>query len=95
MFKLNKSRRCSVSQKQIQDVKEKYDVVIANIIDGVLMELKRDLWRALDSKGHMILSGILTDGAKAFIKAFLKGQKVKVVAELHDSEWTAFLIQKA
>ncbi|MCC6277081.1 MAG: 50S ribosomal protein L11 methyltransferase [Oligoflexia bacterium] len=94
MFKLNKTRQCKVSKRQLKEIKKTYSVVVANIIDGVLMDLKQDLWRTTSKGGHLVLSGILKDGASAFIKAFMKGKKGRVVQSVHDAEWAAFIIQK-
>jgi ribosomal protein L11 methyltransferase len=94
MFKLNKSKNCKVTKKQIAQIKKKYDVVLANIIDGVLISLKRYLWRCLRPGGYLVLSGILTDGATAFEKSFLDKFNGEVVFRLNDEEWTAILIRK-
>jgi ribosomal protein L11 methyltransferase len=69
-------------------------VVIANIIDGVLMEIKKHLWKKTKKGGYLILSGILTAGARAFEKDFIEGNKVKVIRRLEDEEWTSLLISK-
>ncbi|MDZ4678132.1 MAG: 50S ribosomal protein L11 methyltransferase [Oligoflexia bacterium] len=94
MFKLNKTKKCRVTEKQLHQIKKKYDVVVANIIDGVLMELKKPLLNALKPGGYLILSGILTDGASAFIKSFLSRTNCKLMSETKDEEWTSLIISK-
>jgi ribosomal protein L11 methyltransferase len=94
LFKLNKTKRCKVTPKQITEIPGQYDLVIANIIDGVLIELKESLWKKTKSGGHIILSGILTVGASAFEKSFLEDHKGSVIARLNDEEWTSLLISK-
>ena len=94
MFKINRAKKCTVNTKQSGAITQKYDVVIANIIDGVLIEIKNHLHRMTKDGGYIILSGILTDGAPAFEKSFLKGFGGKVVLRLSDTEWTSLLISK-
>ena len=93
-FRLNKSKKCGVTEKQLNHIKGTFDFVVANIIDGVLMDLKDDLWARTRSGGCLILSGILTDGAPAFKKSFLSGHRGRVIKEISDEEWTALAILK-
>ena len=93
-FKLNRSKNCKVSEKSLAQVRGTFDLVIANIIDGVLMDLKSDLWRVTSPGGSLILSGILNDGAKAFLRHFRSEVKGQVVASLHDEEWFAVWLMK-
>jgi ribosomal protein L11 methyltransferase len=93
-FRLNKSAKCKVSKKQSRQINETYDVVIANIIDGVLISIREDLWRMTKPGGVLVLSGILADGASAFIDHFMHGYKGRVLKEMTDGEWTAYLISK-
>lgn len=94
LFRLNKTRKCKVTPKQIKDIQKQYDLVIANIIDGILMDLKPSLWQKTKSGGHIILSGILTVGSSAFEKSFMSGKSGKILARLQDEEWTSLLISK-
>jgi ribosomal protein L11 methyltransferase len=94
LFKMNKCRRCKVTQKQLPQITGQYDVVIANIIDGVLIDLKELLWKKTKKGGHLILSGILTVGASAFERNFLEGKKSLVIKSMSDEEWTSLLISK-
>jgi ribosomal protein L11 methyltransferase len=94
MFKLNQSKKCFVTETQVEKIKQKYEITVANIIDGVLISLKKSLWRCTKKGGYIILSGILTDGATAFLKSFLENQKAEVLVQVGDDEWTAFLIKK-
>jgi ribosomal protein L11 methyltransferase len=93
-FRLNRAKKAKVSRLQVAEIKKTYDVVVANIIDGVLVSLRGDLWRMLKPGGFMIVSGILADGATAFLKSFIGVNKARVVKELTDGEWTAYIISK-
>ncbi len=93
-FRLNKAKKSKTTTKQLAAVKQTFDVVIANIIDGILMQLKEDLWRVTRPEGYLLLSGILTVGADAFIKDFFENRNYLLVQRLEDPEWTCFLVQK-
>lgn len=94
MFDLNDAKNCRVTEKQTVEIKSKYDVVIANIIDGVLMDLKDDLWRMTKKEGYLVLSGILTSGASAFLKDFTDKKNFKVIETFSNKEWSAFCLRK-
>ncbi len=89
----NHSKKIQVSEKNISEVKDQYDLVIANIIDGVLLSMKEDLFRIRSQKGQIILSGILKEREEKFIADFLKGSSLKVLERIEDGEWTACLIE--
>lgn len=93
-FKLNKIKKSKVSPSQIQKIKKSYDIVIANIIDGILLVLKEDLWRITKPKGYIILSGVLMENADKFIQDFCQGKDSTIIKQIQDKEWTAFLVQK-
>jgi ribosomal protein L11 methyltransferase len=94
-FRLNKTKKCEVSEKQVRQIKSTHDITLANIIDGVLIDIKESLWRVTRKGGYIILSGILTDGASAFKKSFMNGRKgSRILKEISDEEWTALIILK-
>lgn len=63
-----------VSGVKIYDPKNPrtFDLVVANIVDGVLTELKPSLLGALSPSGTLILSGIWHERQEAFEEAFFK-----------------------
>lgn len=95
-FRLNKSRFCHVSKKQLDQVLKPFDVVVANIVDGVLMELKQDLWNRVEVGGYLVLSGILKDGLSVFEKDFTENLPgARIVKRVSDKEWACLTIRKA
>ena len=56
---LNESQSVEISELQLDELRETYDVVVANIIDGVLVRLKKDLVKRVKYGGHLFLTGIL------------------------------------
>lgn len=93
-FKLNRSRKAKVTKKQIAEISNQYDIVIANIIDGVLIQLKEHLWNVTKDQGYIILSGILAEGSSAFLRDFCDKRAYKLIKETSDSEWYSCLIQR-
>ncbi|MBK9294342.1 MAG: 50S ribosomal protein L11 methyltransferase [Oligoflexia bacterium] len=93
-FKLNQAKKAKVTKKQINEINKSYDVVMANIIDGVLIQLKEDLWRITKPGGFIILSGILAEGERAFLQDFCDQKEYKLIKETSDSEWYSCVIEK-
>lgn len=94
MFRLNRTKNCKVSPLQLEDWKKSRDIVVANIIDGVLLKLKRDLTRVTKKGGYLILSGILTERAKELTQSFTKSKNFKMIKSVQDSEWFAMTLEK-
>ena len=74
----------------LEDVLVPYDVVVANIIDGVLVGLQPNLSRALGSGGSMIVSGILLEREADFISRFLPPSGLIRRRRQEMGEWVAF-----
>ena len=70
--KLNKLPQIEIPETQIEDIRDQYDVVVANIIDGVLINIKKDLLRVLKPGGHMLLTGILEERDNHFFEKFME-----------------------
>lgn len=69
-----------------------FDLVVANIIDGVLLKLKEDI---LSKKAeHIILSGILRENEKKLIKAFTQNTGYNLISSNHLEEWSLILLKK-
>ncbi len=79
-----------IPEFQIEQIPTTFDLVVANIIDGVLLSLKKQLDRL--SSNWLILSGILIDHDGKFIPEMQVGYEV--VRRLEDEEWVGYLLQK-
>lgn len=72
-------------------IKKQYDIVVANIIDGVLIDLQEDL---IDkTKNYLILSGICKEREPVFAEAF-DFSKFKILSINKKSEWLCYVCQK-
>ncbi len=71
----------------------KYDFVFANILHNVLAAIMPDLKRIMKTGSKIVLSGIL-DGKEDVVLKAIEENKLKLVEELRQKEWIAFVVQK-
>ncbi len=84
-----------IPDKNVEDIEEQFDIVVANIIDGVLTIIQHELNRTLKPGGRMILSGVLTDRESEFYANFTAATGLKLLEKRTDGEWSAALLEKA
>jgi len=94
-LELNKNSAIQIPDKNVEDITEQFDIVVANIIDGVLTLLRHELNRVLKPGGRMILSGVLTDREKEFYENFTKETGLKLLEKRVDGEWSGAILEKA
>jgi ribosomal protein L11 methyltransferase len=92
-IKLNKLESIQIPDSLLEEIREKHDVVVANIIDGVLINLKKDLLRALKPGGHLLLTGILEERDNLFFEKFLENSGLTVVRRLEKDEWVGYWVR--
>lgn len=91
----NLQRNPEVSQVEISDalleeVHESFHLVIANIIDGILINIKKDLLRVMKPHGHIIVTGVLEERENYFLDEFLKDSDLKIERRLVKDEWVGY-----
>ncbi|MFP5518594.1 MAG: 50S ribosomal protein L11 methyltransferase [Bdellovibrionia bacterium] len=91
--KLNKLEVIDIPESQLEEIRDKYDVVVANIIDGVLLQLKKDLIRVVRPGGYLLLTGILTERDNLFFEKFIEESQLKVIRRLEKDEWVGYWVQ--
>jgi ribosomal protein L11 methyltransferase len=90
----NRETRVTIKDNDLADETSQYDIVVANIIDGVLMMLHADLARALKPGGRMILSGVLVDREEEFYREFQAKTGLTLLRKTRVNEWTAAVLEK-
>ena len=70
---------------------ETYDIVVANIIDGVLLKLKEQLVNSANKS--LLLSGILKENEEAVTEAF-SDDNLKLISRSAKEEWICLLFEK-
>lgn len=91
---LNSSESIEITELQLDEIKGNFEVVVANIIDGVLIRLQKDLIRVLKPNGHLFLTGILQERDNLFFDKFIEKQPVKVIKRIQKEEWVGYWVQR-
>ncbi len=91
---LNQTENIEITDLQIDEIREQYDVVVANIIDGVLIRLQKDLVKVTKPQGHLFLTGILQERDNLFFEKFIESQPLKVIKRIQKDEWVGYWVQK-
>lgn len=91
---LNQTSNIEITEAQIDEIREQYDVVVANIIDGVLIKIQKDLIRTTKTNGHLFLTGILQERDNLFFEKFIECNPLKVIKRIQKDEWVGYWVQK-
>lgn len=83
-----------ISDQLLEEVSESHDVVIANIVDGVLIHFKNELLKITKPNGYLFLTGILTEREDHFINEFIEKTPTKIILRLEKDDWVGFWVQK-
>jgi ribosomal protein L11 methyltransferase len=71
-----------------------WDIVVANILAHILIEIMADLKAALEPGGCLILSGIIAEQEPELLTA-LTQHRLSIVERYVDGDWVAFVVQQA
>jgi ribosomal protein L11 methyltransferase len=78
----------------LSEIDETFDVIAANLISGVLVQLAHDLAAHLNNSGIAILSGILSDQEKEVIEA-MSAAGLKTLEHYHDGKWVSLVVERS
>lgn len=90
-FKINNETVNNFWIGSVNEAKEKYDVVIANIIADILVMISSDLKNSVKDDGVLILSGILDKYENRVKQAFSDFKSLKVIQK---NEWITLVLKK-
>lgn len=85
------SENIKISDVLIGEVKEHFDVVVANIFAEDLILMKEGLIDRLKKGGSLILSGIIKTKTQNVIDAYIE-KEMNLIKILDDGEWSAILL---
>lgn len=91
---LNHTQNVEITDQQLDEIRDPYDVVVANIIDGVLIRLQKDLLRVTKTNGYLFLTGILQERDNMFFEKFIEKNPLKVIKRIQKDEWVGYWVQK-
>lgn len=89
-LKANDCADVSLSEVQVEDLTMKFDVVMANIIDGVLVRIQDALMARVKPGGWLLLSGIITEREPDFTNGF---QIKKWDLRVQKGDWLLFAVR--
>lgn len=79
---------------ELQQAKQpKYQVIVANIIASVILELLPDLSMRLAKEGRLIVSGIIKEREKEILQK-VSEQGLQIEARYERNDWLAFVLTK-
>tara|TARA_B100001248_G_C27394880_1_gene464847 strand:- start:935 stop:1813 length:879 start_codon:yes stop_codon:yes gene_type:complete len=89
----NHSASVNILDKQVSELDETYDLLVANIIDGVLLQLREDFMRNTKSGSYFLLSGILQERKEIFETKFIQ-KDFQVLDCRQQDEWLAYVLKR-
>ncbi|CAG35422.1 50S ribosomal protein L11 methyltransferase [Desulfotalea psychrophila] len=78
----------------LSELREEYDLVVANIIHDVLASMVLELYSRVKKEGHLILSGLLADQQVDSIIEIFAREGFVLLEKGIEGEWGAVLLQK-
>jgi ribosomal protein L11 methyltransferase len=92
----NSCSRIKILDQQVNEVEGLYDVVVANIIDGVLIRISADLKARVKPGGRLLLTGVLQERAAEFLPEFfgVERESFELVHEAQRGEWMGYLLER-
>ncbi len=73
--------------------KKPYELILANILAGPVIEMAPDLVRVLDDNGYCVLSGMLVEQADLVASAY-EGEGLTLKKRYDIGEWSTLVLQK-
>lgn len=89
--KLNGINNPSVVLRDVRQMSEPADIVLANITADVLIDVEPIIVSALKSGGYAVISGIISDKAEAVKARYSKD--FTLVSEQKKNEWSAYVFK--
>lgn len=83
------SRAITVSTTPVEEIRGTFQLVCANIVHDVLVEMAEQLTRLTTPGGHLVLAGILKGQQEDNIKAVYSALGWQMLAQRHQDEWAA------
>lgn len=84
---------CVFELGTVDEVKEQFDFICANILHNVLAEIMGDLKAIMKPDGLMVLSGIMDDKKQVVLDA-IERETLEIVEILTQDQWVGYLVRK-
>lgn len=89
--RLNGIRGIRFFQERVDRCKHKYDIILANMLFGEIMENRSTILKSLKKGGYLFLSGLLSVEREGILGAF---KRFALVDELIINDWISLLLRK-
>jgi ribosomal protein L11 methyltransferase len=83
-----------IRKGSIGEVRKRFDVVVANIDPRGLRRMRRPLIHHLQSRGFLILSGILEGDQERMLRYYRETRLLKWVKATQEGEWVCLTFKK-
>jgi ribosomal protein L11 methyltransferase len=91
---INEVSNVRIMEGCLSDLKETYDVIAANLISGVLVQLASELAGIINPGGIAILSGILLGQEREVIDA-MSSAGLLLREKYRDNKWLSLVVEQA
>lgn len=89
----NLSVEIKCNTTRLEDIKQSFDIILANILAEELVRLAAELTRRMTEDGVLVLSGILAD-KEEFVRKGFAAEPLKYIKTVYQGEWVAMLYQR-
>lgn len=91
-FMANKFADIALDERQIEALTEKFDLVVANIIDGVLVRVQETLKARVKPGGWLVVSGIILEREKDFLSGFNLPAGTQWAKREQQGDWVSYSV---
>ena len=92
-FAANALASIELDDRQVEDLHEPFDVVVANIIDGVLVRIQDALKARVKTGGWLLVSGIIREREADFVHGFQLPPGVRWAERVQKGDWLLFAVR--
>ena len=87
--------KINTSATEIADIRGSFDLICANIVHDVLVDLAPDIERLLSPGGKLVLAGILRGAQEENIIDLYRKMNINLLTTAHEDEWASLLLRAA
>ena len=91
----NLQKKINSSATEVADIRGSFDLVCANIIHDVLVELAPDIGHLLSPGGSLVLAGILRGSQEKNINDIYRQMNINLLKTVYEDEWASLLLTAA
>ena len=89
------SEKIEISDNALEGIKYTFDMVVANIVHDVLLELSEDLARVTGEDGALLLSGLIDGNQSINITQCFERMGFRLIDKRTDGQWCVLLLQRS